>query len=100
MRNRPVELADDPAEFVVTPEILAALEQYRQSVEAGMSPDKVADYVFQAIRDGKFYILTHPEFTPYVKTRVEAVLQGRNPTDLAELATLMEARLDASIGKL
>ena len=50
-----------------------------------MSPDKVADYVFQAIRDGKFYILTHPELTPLVEARMAAIVEGRNPVDLRAL---------------
>lgn len=89
-RNRPAELEDDPAEIVMTPEMAAALEEYRQACEAGMSPDKVANYMFQAIRDEKFYILTHPEFTPHVKARMDAILQGSNLLALSELAALLE----------
>ena len=88
-RNRPAELENDPAETVMTPEWEAALAEYRQACEAGMSPDKVANDVFQAIRDEKFYILTHTEFTPSVKARIEAILQGHNPLALNELAALL-----------
>jgi NAD(P)-dependent dehydrogenase (short-subunit alcohol dehydrogenase family) len=89
-RNRPAELADDPDEMVVTPEMLATVEEYRQACEAGMPPQEVADQVFQAIKDERLYILTHPEFTPIMQARMEAIVQGCNPLDLARLMALME----------
>ena len=54
-------------------EIAGVIEEYRQACEAGISPDQVADCVFQAVQDGKFYILTHPEFTPLVEARMAAL---------------------------
>ncbi len=89
-RTRPAELQNDPAEIVMTPEKEAALEKARQAVETGMSPDTVADHVFQAIREEQVYILPHPELTPFVKARMEAILKGHNPLPLNELATLLE----------
>jgi len=56
-RNPSKELEDDPADIVVTPEREAAIEKYCQACEAGMSPNAVAEDVFQAIRDEKFYIM-------------------------------------------
>jgi NAD(P)-dependent dehydrogenase (short-subunit alcohol dehydrogenase family) len=85
-RNRPRELQDDPPATALTPEVVAAVKAYRQAIEAGMSPDEVADRVFQAIRDGQFYILTHPEFTPLIEARMAALLHGQNPVDLRALA--------------
>ena len=84
-RNRPPELQDDPSTIVMTPEIAAAQEEVRQACETGMSPDKVADCVFQAVQDEKFYILTHPEFTPLVEARMAALVRGQNPVDLRPL---------------
>ena len=81
-RNRPAELQNDPAEVVVTPEMVAMSEEYRQACEAGMPPEQVADHVFQAIAENKFYILTHPEYTPFVQVRMEAIVQERNPVPL------------------
>jgi short-subunit dehydrogenase len=82
MRNRPPALQDDPAAVTVSSEMMAAMEAYRQACEGGMSPDKVADCVFQAISENQFYILTHPEFTPMVEARMAAIVQGSNPMDL------------------
>ena len=53
--------------------------------EGRMPPGKVADHVFQAIRENRFYILTHPEFMPLVQARLEAIAMGKNPPPLAEL---------------
>ena len=50
-----------------------------QVVQEGMSPQQVADHVFKAMRDEKFYILPHPEYKPRVQTRMEDILQERNP---------------------
>jgi hypothetical protein len=69
----------------MTPEREARLEEYRQACISGMSPEKVAGYVFQAIGDGRFYILTHPEFTPLIKARTDAILQGTNPISQEKL---------------
>jgi NAD(P)-dependent dehydrogenase (short-subunit alcohol dehydrogenase family) len=85
-RNRPPALRNDPATSTLTPEVKAALAAYRQAIEAGMSPDRVVDCVFQAIVDGQFYILTHPEFKPVIESRMAALVGGRNLPDLAALA--------------
>lgn len=89
-RNRPAELQDDISELIITPEMEAVMKEYQQAVETGMSPENVAECVFCAIRDEQFYILTHPEFTPIVKARMEAIIQGHNPLPLAELMAMLE----------
>jgi NAD(P)-dependent dehydrogenase (short-subunit alcohol dehydrogenase family) len=60
----------------------ALREVLRQLVQAGMPPGQVADSVFEAIREDRFYILTHPEDKKGVRTRMEDILQERNPTPL------------------
>lgn len=89
-RNRPAELENDPAELVITPEVLEGLEEYRQACEAGIAPETVADEVFQAVREERFYVYTHPEYGPFVRVRMDAVLQGSNPVPLEELAAMLE----------
>ena len=89
-RNRPAELQDDLSELVITPEMEAVTKEYQQAIETGMSPDAVAKCVFQAIRDEQFYILTHPEFTPMVNARMDAIIQGQNPLSLAKLTAMLE----------
>jgi NAD(P)-dependent dehydrogenase (short-subunit alcohol dehydrogenase family) len=76
-RNRPPHLRNEPAQ--VTPGSEATLEWLRASVEAGMSPEQVADQVFSAIIDERFYILTHPDSTTLIQDRMENLLHGRDP---------------------
>jgi short-subunit dehydrogenase len=80
-RNRPAKLADEPVEM--TPEMEAAIEAARRECEAGMPPAELAYHVFQAIRAGKFYILPHEEFLPFVQARGEAIVRGQNPPPLS-----------------
>ena len=52
---------------------------FRQMIEAGMSPETVADIVFRAIAEEKFFIFTHPEMKPMIRARVQDLLDERNP---------------------
>ena len=79
-RNRPARFQHDPAEEPMGPESEVMVQLIRQAVEAGMPPQQVADIVFKAIRDERFYILTHPEWKKAVRVRMEDILQERNPT--------------------
>lgn len=80
-RNRPSELKNT-SEFVKLNPANQMFEQVlRQGIQTGMSPARVADILFQGIRDEKFYIFTHPEMKHFVQTRLEDILQERNPTN-------------------
>ena len=74
-RNRPPEL---PA-----PADSAEAEAFRQIIRnllaAGIPPAAVAGRVFEAIRDEKLYILTHPETKPLLQHHMEDVIAERNP---------------------
>lgn len=52
----------------------------QQSVENGIPVEKVADDVFKAIAADRFYILTHQKIKPLIHTRMEDILQERQPT--------------------
>lgn len=58
----------------------ARWELLRRLVPAGMPPAQVADAVFAALRNDQFYILTHPEGKEAIRTRMEDILQERNPS--------------------
>ena len=88
-RNRQLEFQNNLAEIVITPEMEATLREFQEAVENGLSPDVVADTVFQAVHNNRFYILTHPEFTPIVEARLNAITMGMNPPPLAELTALL-----------
>jgi NAD(P)-dependent dehydrogenase (short-subunit alcohol dehydrogenase family) len=78
-RNRPAALDDPPTPLA--PERQTWRAAARASVEAGMSPEEVADQAFNAIREDRLYVLTHPEFTPHIEERVRRILTGQNPAD-------------------
>lgn len=51
-----------------------------KAVQAGIEPEQVAVDVINAVRTGKFYILTHPHTKAGIQTRMEDILQDRIPT--------------------
>jgi short-subunit dehydrogenase len=76
-RNRPERL---PAAAPVGPVEAAGWDTLRRQMPAAMPPAHVADTVFRAIREERFYILTHPEGKDRIRTRMEDILQERNPS--------------------
>ncbi len=78
-RNRPAELLN-PTPETVSPQGEMIERAVREFLAAGLAPERVADHVFNAIRDERFYILTHPETKDGIRTRMEDILEERNPT--------------------
>lgn len=76
-RNRPAELEPPPEP---DPAWAAARELARQMVESGIEPVEVATQVVDAIRAGRFYVLTHPEMNDAIRRRTENVLAGGPPS--------------------
>jgi NAD(P)-dependent dehydrogenase (short-subunit alcohol dehydrogenase family) len=53
-----------------------------QAVEAGkVSAADVARITFDAVRDGRFYVYSHPQALGSVAKRMEAILKGEQPAD-------------------
>ncbi len=48
-------------------------------VAEGLDPSVVAAQVLDAVRERRFYVLTHPDWMPVVADRVERIMQGRDP---------------------
>jgi NAD(P)-dependent dehydrogenase (short-subunit alcohol dehydrogenase family) len=73
-RNRPpgVPRGDAPGEGRMAAVIGAMVEQ-------GIPPETVAEQVVAAIRDERFYILTHPDTKPAVAVRMKDILEDRTP---------------------
>ena len=84
-RNRPPELRDTDGGSRSNPTVIEELTRSREACENGMSPIEVANIVFKAIREQRFYIYTDPEFQLYVNARADAVVEGRNPLPLDKL---------------
>ena len=79
-RNRPAELRNAPRE--PTPYDLAREEALRHAVKSGrITADDVAERVFEAVRDERFYILTHQKIKGAIETRMQDILLERAPTD-------------------
>lgn len=57
-----------------------ARSAFRETIRAGMAPAEVAAQVVAAIRDERFYLLTHPEFSGMARTRADDIEAGRSPT--------------------
>ena len=76
-RNRPAHLQDDKA--VEQTEMLSGV--IKGFLEAGMSPVEVADHVLRAIKDERFWILTHDgdEWMAAVNARLDSVRDRTNP---------------------
>jgi NAD(P)-dependent dehydrogenase (short-subunit alcohol dehydrogenase family) len=77
-RNRPAELQTPEQEGDEAGQAMS--QTFRQFVEQGMPPAELAEKVFAAIQDEKFYILPHPELLETVRSRMEDILAQRNPT--------------------
>jgi len=83
-RNRPHALQNAPDEQL-SPEASAMREIVRQLTQAGLPPSQVAEMVFDAIRQDRFYILTHPTTKRAVQLRLDDILQERMPTDVFQV---------------
>jgi NAD(P)-dependent dehydrogenase (short-subunit alcohol dehydrogenase family) len=79
-RKRFEETKGVQGEREMGPEDEAQIEQMTNMFKTGMDPREVAEKVFTAIREEKFYILTHPEEKVRVRRRMEGILEEKNPT--------------------
>jgi NAD(P)-dependent dehydrogenase (short-subunit alcohol dehydrogenase family) len=77
-RNRPAELADTGRKES-GPIADAFREWFTERLKQGLSPRAVGDQVLSAIREERFYILTHPDWNPLIEQRVQTILAGENP---------------------
>ncbi len=85
-RNRPQALQNTPEEQPRSPEMAAVVQAIHRLLQAALAPSQVAEMVFDAIRQEKFYILTHPTTKRAVQLRMEDILQERMPTNIFQLA--------------
>ncbi len=77
-RNRPAELkSDQPTRSQMIQQAMTG-----KAVSSGkVTAADVAQRVFDAVAGNQFYIYSHPKAIQSVQTRLEDVLQARNPTD-------------------
>jgi NAD(P)-dependent dehydrogenase (short-subunit alcohol dehydrogenase family) len=78
-RNRPAEMRE---QLQPTKSQLIAQAMSDKAVSSGkLSAAQVAQFVFDAVREGRFYVYSHPKSLASVQTRLEDIMLGRNPTD-------------------
>ena len=81
-RNRPAVLPTDAPAALPTRSQLIAKAMGDQAVTKGkLSAAQVAQFVFDAMDEGRFYIYSHPKSLATVQTRLEDIMTPRNPTD-------------------
>jgi NAD(P)-dependent dehydrogenase (short-subunit alcohol dehydrogenase family) len=78
-RNRPLELGNDPGKGS-RPKEEALKMKIRQAAKTAISSREVADLVFRAVKEQRFYIFPHPEMKELVRLRMEDILLERNPS--------------------
>jgi NAD(P)-dependent dehydrogenase (short-subunit alcohol dehydrogenase family) len=79
-RNRPDDLRNGPTQPSSNdPAVDASSAKIPEAIATGISPEQVADVVFDAIRRNRFYILTHPNWKPLIQQRMEHILNDRGP---------------------
>ena len=93
-RNRPAALADEkPTQSQLIGQAMTA-----KAVSAGkVTAAEVAQKVFDAVAANQFYIYSHPQALGSVQTRLEDVVQGRNPTDAFADKPELGAQLRAAL---
>ena len=79
-RNRPADLLDPAAKPTRSQLIGQAMSN--KAVSSGkVSAAQVAQFVFDAMDAGRFYIYSHPKSLASVETRMQDIMSARNPTD-------------------
>lgn len=79
-RNRPADLRNEPGSSTSRPQAVVTEQTVRALVAGGTDASVIADLVVDAIRDERFYVLPHPEWKEQVRTRMEGILDERNPS--------------------
>ena len=78
-RSRPDEVRSSAP---LTASQQAAQAMSEKAVSSGkVSAAQVAQWTFDAIRENRFYIYSHPEALGNVKARMDAIVAGENPGD-------------------
>jgi short-subunit dehydrogenase len=79
-RNRPADVAAEAAQPTRSQMIARAMSG--KAVTSGkVSATQVAQWVFDACAENRFYIYSHPKSLASVQVRLEDIMTPRNPTD-------------------
>jgi NAD(P)-dependent dehydrogenase (short-subunit alcohol dehydrogenase family) len=79
-RNRPVARRARSVSRVMDPANEARRAATREALRSvGREPDEVAACVIEAIRERRFYVLSHPERKDGIRVRMDAILHETEP---------------------
>lgn len=76
-RNRPPRTLEAGSTGLENFEVFEEMD--RRYNEFGMRPEVVADMVAEAVKEDRFYVLTHPEVLDAVKRRADSIAEGVLP---------------------
>jgi len=94
-RYRPVDLSDGATP---TTSQHIAQEAGEKAVNGGrVSAATVAQFVFDAMRENRFYVYSHPKIMGVVRRRMEEIVHGQNPGDPFRLRPSMGVELRAAL---
>lgn len=77
-RNRPSELASTEQGDIDRQTQIRDIA--RQQVASGLKPAEVAEMAVEAIREDRFYVLSHPRFEKLIRRRMQNIVDGVNPS--------------------
>jgi len=96
-RNRPAHL---PAQPMTASQMISRAMGEKATSSGKVSAADIAQKVFDAVAEQRFYIYSHPHQLGSVQTRMEDVVQARNPTDpfahMPALSTRLKTALRAA----
>jgi len=97
-RNRPDTLKDDRGP---TKSQLIGRAMSEKAVTSGkVTAAQVAQFVLDAVEEGRFYVYSHPRSLSSVHTRIDDIVQSRNPSDpfaaRPEIGAALRAQLRAA----
>ena len=85
-RNRPAHVPVDPDRSnVEVPGRRERMAKHREAIQDGAPPAEIAESVFEAISNDRFYIIPHTNRDHLIQERMEDILQRRNPNHEADL---------------
>jgi NAD(P)-dependent dehydrogenase (short-subunit alcohol dehydrogenase family) len=97
-RNRPDALKDDRGP---TKSQLVGRAMSEKAVSSGkVTAAQVAQFVLDAVAEGRFYVYSHPRSLSSVQSRLDDIVQSRNPSDpfaaRPEIGAALRAELRAA----
>ncbi|WP_137626239.1 SDR family NAD(P)-dependent oxidoreductase [Lactiplantibacillus pingfangensis] len=77
--HRPAQYSDPTDPYYQSEAYLKGQQFAKYVITNGKPIDSIADTVFKALEDNRFYILTHPEFNPLISDRVNRIVNDGAP---------------------